>query len=48
MEKAKRNNWKIQPFPSLYEEIIIDEIYTKKEFEHITMGLIAHQMEDKK
>ena len=47
MKTAKRNDWKIEPFPSFCKAIVIEEIYTKTEFERITMGLIPQQMEDK-
>lgn len=47
MEKAKRNDWQIKPFPSRYKAVVIEEIYTKAELERITMGLIPQSMDDK-
>ena len=47
MKKATRDDWKIEPFPSLHTTLEIDRIYSEDEFARISLGLIPQQMEDK-
>ena len=47
MKIAQRNDWKTQILPSSSKLIMVDQSYSKSEFEKIIVGTIPEEMEDK-
>ncbi|MBD2615526.1 MAG: hypothetical protein RMY62_007705 [Nostoc sp. ZfuVER08] len=47
MQIAKRNDWKTEPMPSAFTNIMLEKVYSQQQFERIAAGIIPQQMEDK-
>lgn len=47
MQIAKRDDWKTEPFPAAFKQIVVERSYSQEEFCQITAGLIPEEMDDK-